>query len=230
MDLTNQIILIASLAFLVSILASLVGQRLGMPVLLVFLIIGMLLGEEGPGDIHFDDVQVTHLVGSLALAIILYAMTLDHTLRMLVTLTSKYYRLIDLPEASFGLLGSLVAVIGLIVPKVARTMAGITVTPQQAAATGRDGAVQDLQQALARPRENAQLLQFIVGHELGQGFVAYIAGGIHMLVKGHQQGRQGDGHHRQGHHDLYQGESSRRAIRQGIPRGCPPVLHPGAAR
>lgn len=59
----------------------------------------------------------------MALAIILYAMTLDHTLRMLVTLTSKYYRLIDLPEASFGLLGSLVAVIGLIVPKVARTMA-----------------------------------------------------------------------------------------------------------
>ena len=72
MDLTNELILIAALAFLVSILASLVGQRLGMPVLLVFLIIGMLLGEEGPGDIHFDDVQVTHLVGSLALAIILF--------------------------------------------------------------------------------------------------------------------------------------------------------------
>ncbi|HSO78587.1 MAG TPA: potassium/proton antiporter [Chromatiaceae bacterium] len=72
MDLTNEIILIAAMAFLVSILASLVGQRLGMPVLLVFLIIGMLLGEEGPGDIHFDDVQVTHLVGSLALAIILF--------------------------------------------------------------------------------------------------------------------------------------------------------------
>ena len=72
MDLTNELILIAALAFLVSILASLVGQRLGMPVLLVFLIIGMLLGEEGPGDIHFDDIQATHLVGSLALAIILF--------------------------------------------------------------------------------------------------------------------------------------------------------------
>ena len=58
----------------------------------------------------------------MALAIILYAMTLDHTLRMLVTLTSKYYRLIGLPEASFGLLGSLVAVVGLFVPKLARTM------------------------------------------------------------------------------------------------------------
>lgn len=58
----------------------------------------------------------------LALAIILFAMTFDHTLRMLVTLTSQYYRLIALPEASFGLLGSAVAVLGLFVPKIARIM------------------------------------------------------------------------------------------------------------
>ncbi len=58
-----------------------------------------------------------------ALAVILFAMTFDHTLRMIVTLTSKYYRLIDLPEASFGLLGSAVAVIGLFVPRLARIMA-----------------------------------------------------------------------------------------------------------
>lgn len=58
----------------------------------------------------------------LALAIILFAMTLDHTLRMIVTLTSQYYRLIALPEASFGLLGSAVAVLGLFVPRIARLM------------------------------------------------------------------------------------------------------------
>jgi MFS family permease len=58
----------------------------------------------------------------MALAIILFAMTFDHTLRLIVTLTSKYYRLIDLPEASFGLLGSAVAVIGLAVPRLARIM------------------------------------------------------------------------------------------------------------
>ena len=57
-----------------------------------------------------------------ALAVILFAMTFDHTLRMLVTLTSEYYRLIHLPDASFGLLGSLVAVVGLFVPRVARLM------------------------------------------------------------------------------------------------------------
>jgi hypothetical protein len=58
-----------------------------------------------------------------ALAIILFAMTFDHTLRLIVTLTSKYYRLIDLPEASFGLIGSAVALLGLFVPRIARILA-----------------------------------------------------------------------------------------------------------
>ena len=57
-----------------------------------------------------------------ALAVILLAMTLDHALRMTVTLTSEYYRLIDLPEASFGLIGSAVAVVGLFVPRLGRWM------------------------------------------------------------------------------------------------------------
>ncbi len=58
----------------------------------------------------------------MALAIILFGMTLDHTLRMLATLTSQYYRLIDLPESSFGLIGSTIALVGLGVPRLARAM------------------------------------------------------------------------------------------------------------
>ena len=57
-----------------------------------------------------------------ALAIILFAMTLDHILRMLATLTSQYYRLIDLPESSFGLIGSGIAIVGLAVPRLSRAM------------------------------------------------------------------------------------------------------------
>jgi len=57
-----------------------------------------------------------------ALIVILFAMTFDHVLRMLVTLNSQYYRTIDLPEASFGLIGSSVACIGLVVPRLARAM------------------------------------------------------------------------------------------------------------
>ncbi|TCT22074.1 potassium/proton antiporter [Thiobaca trueperi] len=72
MELTNQIILIASFVLLVSVLAGVLTSRVGAPLLLVFLFIGMLLGEDGPGGIAFDNVQEAHLIGSLALAIILF--------------------------------------------------------------------------------------------------------------------------------------------------------------
>ena len=39
---------------------------------LVFLIVGMLAGEAGPGGVKFDDVRVAYLVGSIALALILF--------------------------------------------------------------------------------------------------------------------------------------------------------------
>ena len=72
MEFSNEVIFFGSLLFLVSILASVISARLGLPVLLVFLVIGMLAGEEGLGGIAFDNVQLAHLIGSLALAIILF--------------------------------------------------------------------------------------------------------------------------------------------------------------
>jgi hypothetical protein len=42
---------------------------------------------------------------------------------MVVTLGSQYYRLISLPEASFGLIGSGLAILGLIIPRLAYKMA-----------------------------------------------------------------------------------------------------------
>ncbi|MCK8516202.1 potassium/proton antiporter [Methylonatrum kenyense] len=72
MDFANQIILIAGLLFLVSILASVISSRIGAPLLLVFLLIGMLMGESGPGGIEFHDFPTAYLIGSLALAVILF--------------------------------------------------------------------------------------------------------------------------------------------------------------
>jgi len=51
MEFTNQLILLAGVLFLISILASVVTPRLGVPLLLVFLIIGMLAGEDGIGGL-----------------------------------------------------------------------------------------------------------------------------------------------------------------------------------
>jgi cell volume regulation protein A len=57
---------------LAGILSSLVAMRFGAPLLLVFLLLGMLAGESGPGQIKFDDVHSTYVVGSIALALILF--------------------------------------------------------------------------------------------------------------------------------------------------------------
>src|SRR5207245_11490130 len=65
-------ILLGALLVLAGIMSSLVAMRFGAPLLLVFLIVGMLAGEGGPGGIQFDDVRTTYVVGSIALALILF--------------------------------------------------------------------------------------------------------------------------------------------------------------
>jgi cell volume regulation protein A len=57
---------------MVSVLASRITDRLGAPLLLVFLVIGMLLGEDGPGGIVFNDIDGAFVLASLALAVILF--------------------------------------------------------------------------------------------------------------------------------------------------------------
>ncbi len=63
--------LLAGLLLFVSVLANTLSARLGLPLLLLFLVVGMLAGEDGPGGIRFDDFLVASFVGHLALAIIL---------------------------------------------------------------------------------------------------------------------------------------------------------------
>jgi cell volume regulation protein A len=72
LDSVSIVILLGALLVLAGIMSSLVAMRFGAPLLLVFLVVGMLAGEAGPGGIKFDDVRSTYLVGSIALALILF--------------------------------------------------------------------------------------------------------------------------------------------------------------
>jgi cell volume regulation protein A len=72
LDAVSLAILLGSLLVLIGILSSLVALRFGAPLLLVFLLVGMLAGEGGPGGIKFDDVGIAYTVGSIALALILF--------------------------------------------------------------------------------------------------------------------------------------------------------------
>jgi cell volume regulation protein A len=72
LDTVSIAILLGSLLVLAGILSSLVALRFGAPLLLVFLLVGMLAGEGGPGGVKFDDVRTAYTVGSVALALILF--------------------------------------------------------------------------------------------------------------------------------------------------------------
>jgi cell volume regulation protein A len=69
----EPVLLAASILLLLSILASKVAARLGVPALLLFLALGMLAGSDGPGGIYFDDASLAQSLGVVALALILFS-------------------------------------------------------------------------------------------------------------------------------------------------------------
>jgi cell volume regulation protein A len=72
LDSVSIAILLGAVLVMAGILSSLLALRFGAPLLLVFLLVGMLAGDSGPGQLRFDDVRTTYLVGSVALALILF--------------------------------------------------------------------------------------------------------------------------------------------------------------
>ena len=70
------ILLIISFLFFISIVVSKTGYRFGVPVLLLFLVVGMLSGGDGLG-IEFENIKIAQTVGTLALCIILFSGGLD---------------------------------------------------------------------------------------------------------------------------------------------------------
>ncbi|NNG00704.1 MAG: MFS transporter [Desulfobacteraceae bacterium] len=57
-----------------------------------------------------------------ALVLIFAGLTFDGISRMVITLSSQYYRLVNIPEALFGLIGAAMALLGLVVPRLAYRM------------------------------------------------------------------------------------------------------------
>ncbi len=68
--LTLPLLAAAGLVF-ISVLAGVFSARAGFSFLLVFLLVGVLAGEDGPGGLVFDDFRLSFWVGNVALAVIL---------------------------------------------------------------------------------------------------------------------------------------------------------------
>jgi len=77
-DMPFEILLVAGpVLIMLSILASKLSSRLGMPSLLLFLLVGMLAGSEGIGGIQFNNPRLVQTVGVIALVYILFSGGLD---------------------------------------------------------------------------------------------------------------------------------------------------------
>ncbi|WPU63620.1 potassium/proton antiporter [Peredibacter starrii] len=68
-----QLMLASGVLLLISVFASKTSTRYGIPILLIFILVGMLSGVEGPGGIHFDRPVLTHILGTISLMFILFS-------------------------------------------------------------------------------------------------------------------------------------------------------------
>lgn len=130
----HELILLGGVLGLLSIIAGLISRRVGAPMLLVFLALGMLAGEDGVLRIPYDDFTSAYLIGSVALAVILLEGGLKTPLAML--------RLAFWPAAVLATIGVAVtaAILGIAVslvdglPLVPALLAGSAAAPTDAAA------------------------------------------------------------------------------------------------
>lgn len=83
---TAVVLLGVSALVLVSALASRVASRIGVPVVLLFLALGMLAGADGIGGLAFDDHELAFRIGTVALVLILF----DGGLNTKASLLRKY--------------------------------------------------------------------------------------------------------------------------------------------
>ena len=73
----EQIFIAVGISFLLSVFASKASEKYGIPALLLFLLLGMMAGSEGPGGVYFDNPSLAQALGVTALAFILFSGGLD---------------------------------------------------------------------------------------------------------------------------------------------------------
>jgi NhaP-type Na+/H+ and K+/H+ antiporter len=130
----HEAILIGGGLGILSILAAIASRRIGAPMLLAFLALGMLTGEDGLLGIRFDDYATSYLIGSVALAVILFEGGLKTPVSVLRAAFWPAFVLATFGVAvTAGIVGAVVAVVDRL-PIVPSLLAGAVVAPTDAAA------------------------------------------------------------------------------------------------
>ncbi|MFI8088518.1 potassium/proton antiporter [Streptomyces sp. NPDC086080] len=67
----NQLLLVSSVVLLVAVVAVRISSRSGLPSLLIYLGIGIAIGQDGIGHVSYDNAELTQVIGYAALVVIL---------------------------------------------------------------------------------------------------------------------------------------------------------------
>jgi potassium/hydrogen antiporter len=68
----NKMMIICSIVIIISAYSAKLSKRFNIPLLVIFIFIGMLLGSDGIGHIYFNDPDFAYLIASIALCFILF--------------------------------------------------------------------------------------------------------------------------------------------------------------
>lgn len=134
MSIAHELIFVAGALGLISILAGVIGTKFNAPLLLIFLILGMLAGEDGLGRIQFTDFGAAYLIGSIALAVILFEGGLKTERRMVRIALWPSLALATIGVALTAIIVGLAAVCVFKITFIEALLIGAVLAPTDAAA------------------------------------------------------------------------------------------------
>jgi cell volume regulation protein A len=157
-----------------SILVALGAARIGVPALVAFLGLGMLLGSDGPGNIYFDDAELARAVGIVALAAILFEGGLSTSWRRLRRVAVPGVLLATVGVVVTSLLAGLAAYFLFDLSWLEAVLLGAVVAPTDAAAVFATLRFTHIRRRLARTLEAETGLNDPVAIALTIGLIAWI--------------------------------------------------------
>ncbi len=183
----GELLLVIGAVLAGAVVVALGAARIGVPALVAFLGLGMLLGSEGPGGIGFDNAELARSVGVVGLAAIIYEGGLSTSWRRLRRVARPAALLATVGVVATALLTTPAAHLLLGLPWLQATLLGAVVASTDAAAVFATLRYTAINRRLARTLEAETGLNDPMAVALTLGLIAWIdtprGGFVHLVVE-----------------------------------------------